>query len=83
MSYIYMNKDCKFLSISIHQTYSGGRLSADWVERDDAEVFRTGNVKDEMRIRAAGRRFDTLIEGRIISTLKVKVTRVVEILEQV
>ena len=71
--YIYMNKDCKFLSTSKTQTHTGTKLSANWVDKDDAEAFRTDNVKAELKLR--DRNYHSDISRAVVGTFKVKVSR--------
>ena len=76
--YIYMNKDCKFLRTSKSQTHTGTKLEAEWVDKDDAEAFRTDNVNAELKMR--DRNYHSDIASAVVGAFKVTVSRVVTIL---
>lgn len=80
MSFVYMNKDLKFLRLSSSQTHTGTKLHAEWVEKYRAETFRSENFKAELKMR--DRNYHSDISSAIIATFKVEVKRTVTILKQ-
>ena len=76
--YIFMNKDCKFLSTSLSETHTGRKLKAEWVDKDRAEAFRTNNVKAELKMRY--RNYHSDISGAVVAIFEAEVIRTVNIL---
>lgn len=76
--YVYMNRDCKFLFLSSHVTHTGTRCSVQWVDRDEAMLFRTDNVEASLKQHKAK---DTIKPADIVATFEAEVIRTVNIIK--